>query len=71
MLLLRCKKTSKKGWNLCSKTFILNFDKTASIYKEEEKLDGPGQVGGMRFMSSMTGAGGTLYKNVKEKKYCW
>jgi hypothetical protein len=33
---------------------------------EEEKLDGPGQVGG-RFMSSMTGAGGTLYKNVKEK----
>jgi hypothetical protein len=37
------------------------------LFGEEEKLDGPGQVGGMRFMSSMTGAGGTLYKNVKEK----
>jgi hypothetical protein len=35
------------------------------IYKEEEKLEGPG--GGMRWMSSMTG--GNLYKNVKEKLY--
>jgi hypothetical protein len=40
------------------KTFILNFDKS-SIYKEEEKLEGPGQGGGMRWMSSMTGGGGT------------
>jgi hypothetical protein len=31
-----------------------------AFYKEEEKLDGPGQVGGMRFMSSMTGAGGCI-----------
>jgi hypothetical protein len=44
------------------KTFILNFDKSASIYKEEEKLEGPGQGGGMRWMSSMTGGGGNLYK---------
>lgn len=51
------------------KTFILNFDKSASIYKEEEKLDAPGQGGGMRMMASMTGGGGTLYKNVKEKLY--
>ena len=51
------------------KTFILYFDKSASIYKEEEKLEGPGQGGGMRWMSSMTGGGGTLYKNVKEKLY--
>jgi hypothetical protein len=43
------------------KTFILNFDKSASIYKEE-KLEGPGQGGGMRWMSSMTGGGGTIYK---------
>jgi hypothetical protein len=34
----------------CLKTFILNFDKSASIYKEEEKLEGPGQGGGMRWM---------------------
>ncbi|MFV8373423.1 GLPGLI family protein [Flavobacterium sp. LB2P74] len=52
------------------KTFILNFDKSASIYKEEEKLDTPGQGGGgMRMMMSMTGGGGTYYKNVKEKCY--
>ncbi|WP_395065924.1 GLPGLI family protein [Flavobacterium sp.] len=52
------------------KTFILSFDKQASIYKEEEKLDAPGQSGGgMRMMSSMMGGGGTYYKNVKEKAY--
>ncbi|MDI5948074.1 GLPGLI family protein [Flavobacterium yafengii] len=52
------------------KTFILNFDKSASIYKEEEKLDTPGQGGGgMRMMMSMTGSGGTYYKNVKDKSY--
>jgi GLPGLI family protein len=52
------------------KTFILNFDKSASIYKEEEKLDAPGgQQGGFRMMSSMMGGGGTYYKNVKDKSY--
>lgn len=52
------------------KTFILNFDKSASIYKEEEKLDAPGQgAGGMRMMASMMGGGGTFYKNVKDKSY--
>jgi len=52
------------------KTFILNFDKTASIYKEEEKLETPGQQNfGSRMMASMMGGGGTFYKNVKEKTY--
>lgn len=52
------------------KTFILNFDKSASIYKEEEKLDALGQQsGGFRMMSNMMGAGGTFYKDVKEKRY--
>ncbi len=51
------------------KTFILNFDKSASIYKEEEKLDASPQGGGIRMMSSMTGGGGTFYKNVKDKAY--
>jgi GLPGLI family protein len=52
------------------KTFVLNFNKSASIYKEEEKLDATAQAGGgMRMMSSMTGGGGTHYKNVKEKTY--
>jgi len=50
------------------KTFVLNFDKSASIYKEEEKLEAPGQQGGGRMMSSMMGGGGTHYKNVKTEK---
>jgi hypothetical protein len=51
----------------CLKTFILNFDKSFNL-QEEEKLEGPGQGGGMRWMSSMTGGGGNLYK-MKEKLY--
>ena len=50
------------------KTFILSFDKSASIYKEEEKLDAPGQAqgGGMKMMTSMLGGGGTFYDRVYE-----
>lgn len=51
------------------KTFVLNFDKSASIYKEEEKLDAPGQQSGGRMMMSMMGGGGTHYKNAKDKQY--
>lgn len=52
------------------KTFFLNFDKSASIYKEEEKLEAPGtQGGGFRMMGSMMGGGGTHYKNIKEKTF--
>lgn len=50
------------------KTFILNFDRNASIYVEEEKIDATGQGGGgMRMFSSMMGGGGTHYKNIKEQ----
>jgi len=51
------------------KTFVLNFDKSASIYKEEEKLEASQQGGGFRMMRSMAGGGGTFYKNVKDKAY--
>jgi GLPGLI family protein len=56
---------------MLEKTFILNFDKSASIYKEEEKLEAPGQQGGgMRvMMNSFMGGGGTFYKDVKSKSY--
>ena len=64
------KRREERMKKMFEKTFILNFDKSASIYKEEERLDAPGQgSGGMRMMSSMTGGGGTYYKNVKEKSY--
>ena len=51
------------------KTFVLTFDRNASIYAEEEKIESPGQQGGFRFMSSMMGGGGTHYKNVKDKLF--
>ena len=41
------------------KTFILNFNKSAAIYKEEEKLQATAQAGGgMRMMNAMSGGGG-------------
>lgn len=54
---------------MSEKTFFLNFDKTVSIYKEEEKLDTPGQGGGSGMMRSFMGGGGTHYKNIKEKSF--
>ncbi|MCF6294321.1 MAG: GLPGLI family protein [Flavobacteriaceae bacterium] len=51
--------------NMFEKTYVLTFNKTESIYKEEEKLETPGQGGGFRMMmGSFTG--GKQYKNVKE-----
>ena len=55
---------------ISEKTFILNFGKTTSIYKEETKLDAPGTDGGTgRMMASVMGGGGTYYKDIKDKKF--
>lgn len=54
------------------KTFVLTFDKTNSIYKEQEKLDATGndnQRGMRMMMNSISGGGGTYFKDVKEKTY--
>jgi GLPGLI family protein len=48
------------------KTYKLQFSKTASIYKEEEKIDQPSQ-GGMRMFGGFNS--GILYKNVKDRRY--
>lgn len=54
--------------NQLEKTYILSFNKTASIYKEEEKLDqSTGGRGGMRFMMMGGGASGNYYKNTHTK----
>lgn len=63
------KQIEERMKKMFEKTFILNFDKSASIYKEEEKLDAPGEQGGRRMMASMMGGGGTHYKNVKDKQF--
>jgi len=63
------KQIEERMKKVLEKTFTLNFDKTSSIYKEDEKLDAPGDNGGMRMMANFMGGGGKHYKNVKEKKF--
>jgi GLPGLI family protein len=64
------KQIEERMRKMFERTFVLNFDRTASIYKEEEKLDAPGsQQQGGRMMMSMMGGGGTHYKNAKDKQY--
>ena len=49
-------------------TYVLNFNKTASTYKKEEKLDQSGGRGGMRMMMVGMNDGGVFYKNTQEKQ---
>ena len=53
--------------SMLEKTFILTFNKTESMYKEDEALESPAQ-GGMRMMGGM-GSSGPVYKNVKTNEY--
>tara|TARA_B100000475_G_scaffold51798_2_gene35482 strand:- start:1401 stop:2288 length:888 start_codon:yes stop_codon:yes gene_type:complete len=48
--------------------YILTFDKTKSIYKQEERLDAPGSGGGRNWGRMMSSAGGPIYKDVVSKK---
>jgi len=64
----RIKMIEERMKSQLEKTFELTFNKTASIYKEEEKLDqSGGQGGGMRFMMMGGGASGNYYKNTQSK----
>jgi len=51
------------------KTFILSFNKEASIYKEDEALEAPQAGGGMRMMIVTTDGSDILYKNLKENRF--
>jgi len=53
--------------SMFEKTFILTFNKTESIYKEEEKLAAPGRGGFGKMMGSFTA--GAQYKNVKDNQF--
>ena len=48
-------------------TYEFTFNKTASIYKQEEKLDQSPNGGGMRMMFMGGGASGKYYKNIQTK----
>ncbi|MEC3907649.1 GLPGLI family protein [Tamlana sp. 2201CG12-4] len=50
------------------KTYILSFNREASIYKEDEVLEAP-QTGGIRMMVISSQGSDILYKNIKEHRY--
>lgn len=63
----RKKMIKERMKSFLEKTYVLTFSKTESLYKEEERLDAPGQGRGFgAMMSSFTG--GAQYKNVKENE---
>lgn len=50
------------------KSYILSFNKTESIYEEEQKLDAPSPSNGGGMMIKMANfSGGKRYKNIKDK----
>ncbi|MDP3357940.1 MAG: GLPGLI family protein [Lutibacter sp.] len=65
----RIKRIEEMMKNQMEKTYILTFDKTASVYKEEVKLDQGAAAGspGMRFAIMGGGASGKYYKNTQTK----
>ena len=64
----RLKMIEERMKNQLENTYVLNFNKTASTYKKEEKLDQAGGRGGMRMMMIGMNDGGVFYKNTQEKK---
>lgn len=61
------KRIEERMKSFLEKEYILTFNKTESIYKEDEKLEAPGSGRGWgSFGSSFTG--GPKYKNVKSKE---
>ncbi|MDF0715704.1 GLPGLI family protein [Muricauda sp. 334s03] len=53
------------------KTYELTFDRSTSIYVEEEKLEAPSinQSGGGRRFGMFSATGGTYYKDIQEQTY--
>lgn len=69
----RKKQIMERMKNAFEKTYELSFDRTASLYKEEKKLDEPtanagGGRGGFR-IAFAGGGGGDYYKNTQDKTY--
>lgn len=62
----RKKQIMSRMKNMLEKTYVLNFTKEKSVYKEEAKLAIRGAGRGFRFTGF---GGGTKYKNIKEGKF--
>lgn len=63
----RKKEIAGRMKSMLEKTFILTFNQSESLYKEEERLETPGQGRGFRF-GSMSSTGGDQYKNVSTQE---
>ncbi|WP_339659730.1 GLPGLI family protein [uncultured Polaribacter sp.] len=61
----RKKEIADRMKTMLEKTFILSFDKTASLYKEDERLAAPTAGESSRFMGMM-GGNSIKYKNTKD-----
>ena len=60
----RKKMIAERMKGMLEKTYVLTFNKSESMYKEDAQLDTPG--GGRGMMMSMGMGSGTQYKNMKE-----
>lgn len=63
------KQISERMKYMLEKTFILTFNQSESIYKEEEKLEAPGEGGGRFGIMMSSFSGGPQYKSVKTKLF--
>lgn len=60
------KRIQERMKSFLEKTYVLTFNKQESTYKEDEKLEAPGQGGGWGRMMGNSFSAGKQYKNVKE-----
>ena len=61
------KRIAERMKDMFEKTYILTFNQAESTYKEEERLETPGQGRGFGMMMGNF-TGGTQYKNVKDQQ---
>ena len=64
----RIKMIEERMKSRLEQTYELSFNKTASIYRQEEQLENAGGRGGMRMMMIGGAGSGDYYKNIQTKK---
>ena len=64
----RIKMIEERMKDRLEQTYELTFNKSASIYKQEEELENSGGRGGMRMMMFGAAGNGDYYKNIQTKK---
>lgn len=64
----RKKQIAERMKGMLEKTYVLTFNQAESTYKEEEKLEAPGQGRGGFGMMMSNFSGGAHYKNVKNQQ---